>query len=102
MAGISMAVHINANTATAVRFASDLKPISFGILIIRLPRMSYAWQRVCNREDSTLCLRNISTNEHCPDVVNHSGRPTEQKENGVKAAGSVMKAADRVMNVLET
>jgi hypothetical protein len=43
--------------------------------------------------------RHTITNERRSDAVDDSLPPTDEYENGMKAAGSVMKAAGRVMKV---
>jgi hypothetical protein len=52
---------------------------------------------VCNREDSPMRRRGINTNKRRSDVVNDSPPPTNENENGMKAAGSVMKTAGEWM-----
>jgi hypothetical protein len=55
---------------------------------------------VCAIAKIPVVLAQHKHNERGSDVMNDSGPPTDQKENGVKAAGSVMKAADRVMKAV--
>jgi hypothetical protein len=57
--------------------------------------------RVCAIAKIPVVLAQHKHNERGSDVVNDSGPPADQKENGVKAAGSVMKAVDRVMKVVD-
>jgi hypothetical protein len=90
-------MHTHGNEAIVNRFASDVTLISFRILIFVSLEVSYGWQRVCNREDSPMRWRDMNTNERRSDVVNDSGPPTDANENGMKAAGSVMKAAGKWM-----
>jgi hypothetical protein len=90
-------IHTHANAALVNRFTIDVTLISFRILIFVSLEVSYGWQRMCNREDSPLCWRDINTIERRSDVMNDSGPPTDQNDNGMKAAGSVMKAAGEWM-----
>jgi hypothetical protein len=90
-------IHIHAEEAIMNRFRSDVTLISFRILIFVSVEVSYRWQRVCNREDSPTCRRDMNTNERRSDVVNHNGPRTDENKNGMEAAGSVMNAAGQWM-----
>jgi hypothetical protein len=49
-----------------------------------------------------LCYRDIKANERRSDAVDDSRPPTDENENGMKAAGSVMKAAGERMKTVVT
>jgi hypothetical protein len=53
----------HASEAIVNRFTSDVTPSSLRILIFISLDVSYGWQRVCNREDSPLCRRDMNAND---------------------------------------
>jgi len=81
------------------RLTSDLTPIDFCIPILVSLNYGYMWQRVGNCDDSRCVVATNNHNRTPLSLVNDNGPSTDEYENGTKAAGSVMKAAGRVMKV---
>jgi hypothetical protein len=100
MAGISMAaMHTDTDKMIVIRFTSELTLIDFCIPILISLNFCYMWQRVCNCEDSRCVVATKNTNERRSNWVDDSRLPTDENENGMKAADSVMKATGSVMKV---
>ncbi len=51
------------------------------------------WQRVCKCEDSRCVVATLKANERRSDAVDDSRPSTDENENGMNGAASVMKAA---------
>jgi hypothetical protein len=74
-----------------------LFPSSFCILIFVSLEVSYGRQRECKRKD--LRRRDSNTNDRHPDVLDDSGPPKDENENGKKPVCSVMKAPGEWMKL---
>jgi hypothetical protein len=97
MAGIDRApMHAHIDTIKN-RFTNDLTLIGLGILILAPIKVSYGGGGLAGAK-SPLCFRD-STNERGSHSLNDSRRSTDGYENGMKTAGSVMKAAGSVITV---
>jgi hypothetical protein len=51
------------------------------------------WQRACRRADSRCVVATENTNKRRSNSLDDSRPPANENENGMNAAGSVMKAA---------